>query len=43
MLHILLEEQIIETKVVGCQRSDIRYALLEVAGSVVDWKVVQQS
>jgi hypothetical protein len=36
MLHILLKGQIIETKVVGYQTSDIRYALLEVAGSVDD-------
>jgi hypothetical protein len=43
MLHILLEEQIIETKVVGYQASDIRYAFLEVTGSDDDWKAVQQS
>jgi hypothetical protein len=43
MLHILLEEQIIETEVVGYQISDVRYALLKVAGSSGDWKIAQQS
>ena len=43
MLRILLKQQIVETKVVGYQTSEIRYALLEVTGSVDDWKVVQQS